>query len=275
MNEAHPLPSPMVVRSLDVKKDPFRPCEKGEELLGPEVPYLSAIGALMYLATCTHPDIAFPVNQLARYSFAPTRMHWNGIKNILRYLKGTYDMGLFYSKESKKQLFGYVDAGYLSDLHKARSQTGYVFSCNGAAISWKSVKQTMVATSSNHSEILALHEASRECIWLRSMIQHIQESCGLPFSKDNPTILFEDNAACIGQIKGGYIKGDITKHISPEFFYTHELQKNGEIDVQQIRSSDNLVDLFTKALPTSTFRKLRYKIGMCQPKDVDMNGSPL
>ena len=59
MDKAHPLSSPMVVRSLDVEKDPFRPCEKGEELLGPEVPYLSAINALMYLANCTRPDIAF------------------------------------------------------------------------------------------------------------------------------------------------------------------------------------------------------------------------
>ena len=96
-----------------------------------------------------------------------------------------------------------------------------------------------------------------------------------PFSKDNPTTLFEDNTACIAQIKGGYIKGDKTKHISSKFFYIHELQKNSEIDVQQIRSSDNLADLFTKALLTSMFRKLRYKIEMRQPKDVDMRGSPL
>ena len=89
----------------------------------------------------------------------------------------------------------------------------------------------MVATSSNHSEIIAIHEASRECRWLRLMIHHIQESCGLSSVKDKPTILFEDNYACIAQIKGGYIKGDRTKHISPKFFYTHELQKNGEIDV--------------------------------------------
>ena len=89
----------------------------------------------------------------------------------------------------------------------------------------------MVATSSNHSEILALHEANHEYIWLRSTIQHIQESCGLPFSKDNPTTLVEDNAACIAQINDGYIKGDRTKHISPKFFYTHELQNNGDINV--------------------------------------------
>ena len=110
MDKAHPLSSPMVVRSLDVKKDPFRPSTKGEELLGPEVPYLSAICALMYLANCTRPDIAFYVNLLARYSSAPTRRHWNGIKHILRYLSGTTDMGLFYSNKSKEKLLGYADA---------------------------------------------------------------------------------------------------------------------------------------------------------------------
>ena len=132
-------------------------------------------------------------------------------------------MSLLYSKESNEQLFGYDNAGYLSDPHKARSQTRYVFNCNGTAISWRSFKKTLVATSSNHYEIITIHEASRECIWLRSMIQHIQESCGLPSIKDNPRTLFEDNAACIAQIKGGYIKGDKTKHISPKFFYTHEI----------------------------------------------------
>ena len=96
------------------------------------------------------------------------------------------------------------------------------------------MKQTMVATSSNHSEILAIHEASRECIWLRSMIQHIQETYGLSSIKNNPTILYENNAACIAQIKGGYIKGERTKHTSPKFFYTHELQKSCDINIQQI-----------------------------------------
>ena len=208
MDKAHPLSSPMVVRSLDVKKDPFRHCKKGEELLGPEVSYLSVICALMYLANCTRPDVAFSVNLLVMYNFAPTRRHWNGIQHILRYLNGTTDMGLFYSNKSKEKLLEFVDAGYLSDPHKARSQTEYVYNYNGTAISWRSVKQTMVATSLNHSEIIAIHEASRECIWLRSMIHHIQESCGLSSVKDKPTILFEDNVACIAQIKGGYIKED-------------------------------------------------------------------
>ena len=75
--------------------------KKDEELLGPEIPYLSVIGALMYLANCTRPNIVFSVNFLTRCSFAPTQRHWNGIKYILCYLCGTIDMSLFYLRESK------------------------------------------------------------------------------------------------------------------------------------------------------------------------------
>ena len=114
----------------------------------------------------------------------------------------------------------------------------------------------MVVTSSNHLEIPAMHEASRECVWLRSMIQHIRKSCELSSIKNKPIVLYEDNAACIAQVKGGYIKDDLTKHISQKFFYTYELQNSGEINVQQIRFSYNLAYLFTKAPPTTTFKKL-------------------
>ena len=89
MDKAHPLSTPMVVRSLDVKKDHFRSQEVGKETLGLEVPYLSAIGALMYLANYTQLDIAFSINLLARYSSAPTLRHWNGVKHVLHYLRGT------------------------------------------------------------------------------------------------------------------------------------------------------------------------------------------
>ncbi|XP_075515360.1 secreted RxLR effector protein 161-like [Primulina tabacum] len=232
MDKAHPLASSMFVRSLDGNKDPFRPPENGEKIVGPEVPYLSVIGALSYLANCNLPDISFSVNLLARYNSCRTRRHWNGVKHIFRYFRGTTDMRLFYSTKSKSSLVGYADARYLSDPHKAKSLTGYVFTRGDAAISWKSVKQSLTVTSSNHSEIIAMHETSRECL------------------------------------KGGYVKGDRTKNISPKFFYTHELQENGDIDVHQIRSSDNVADLFTKALSTSTFKKLVHKIGMHQLKDL-------
>ena len=136
MDKSHPLSTPMVVRSLEPHKDPFRPKEPDEEILGLEVPYLNAIGALMYLAQCTRLDIVFAVNLLAHYSSEPTRRHWNGIKNIFQYLKGTIDLRLFYSKESNSTgLVGYTDAGYKSDPHKARSQIGYLFYYNGTTIS--------------------------------------------------------------------------------------------------------------------------------------------
>ncbi|XP_075076828.1 secreted RxLR effector protein 161-like [Nicotiana tabacum] len=155
MDIAHPLNTLMVVRSLDINKDPFWPQENDEVLVGDETPYLSAIGVPMYLANNTRPDITFAVSLLARFSSSPTRRHWNG----------------------------------------------YLFTYGGAAISWSSMKQTIAATSSNHAEIIAIHKASRECIWLRSMTQHIQEMRGFLMKKNNPTTLYEDNVACIAQLK--------------------------------------------------------------------------
>jgi hypothetical protein len=70
----------------------------------------------------------------------------------------------------------------------------------------------------------------------------------LSIVKESPTILFEDNDVCNIQFRKGYIKGDKTKHISPKFFYTHELQQKGKIDIKQITSGDNLTDLFSKSL---------------------------
>ena len=264
MDKAYPLSTPMIVQSLDHKKDPFRPKKDDEKILGPEVPYLNAIGAMMYLAQCTRPDIVFSVNLLARFISEPTRRHWKGVKHIFRYLRGTIYLGLFYSNELTKNpgLVGYADAGYFSDPHKARSQIEYIFTFNGTSISWKSTKQTLVATSSNHSEILALHEASRECIWLRYVIHHIQSTCRISSSSDIPTVIYENNVACITQLRGEYIQGDKTKHISPKFFCIHELQQNKKINIKQIRFIENLVDMFTKALPTSTFEKIVYGIGM-------------
>ena len=97
-------------------------------------------------------------------------------------------------------MIGYIDAGYLFDPHNAISQSGFVFFYDGTAISWKPSKQTLVATSTNHSEIISLFEATCECVWLRRMINHIQQSCGIG-SIGSPTIIYEDNAACVAQMQ--------------------------------------------------------------------------
>jgi len=201
-------------------------------------------------------------------------------------LKGSIDLGLFYPykkvngetngipgqgndsthsnpyPETRNDvLVGFADAGYLSDPHKGRSQTGYVFTIGNTAISWRSTKQTLISTSSSHSEIIALYEAVRECVWLRSVIDHIRGSSGLSSTVNEPTCIFEDNAACIEQIKMGFIKGDNMKHISPKFF-NQQQQQLLNIQVSQIGSTDNAADLFTKSLPKSTFAKHVRSIGM-------------
>jgi hypothetical protein len=83
MDKAYPSKTLMVVRALEKDTDPFRPRQEGEEVLGSEYPYLSAIIALMYLANNTRPDIAFAVNLLTKYSASPTMRHWNGVKDVL------------------------------------------------------------------------------------------------------------------------------------------------------------------------------------------------
>jgi hypothetical protein len=211
---------------LEEDKDPFRPKGEDEQGLGPEVSYLSAIGALMYLANCTRPDIAFAVNLLARYSAAPTRRHWVGVKTILGYLKGTQDLGLWFPKRADLTMVGYVDVGSMSDPRNARSQTGFVFLCG--AISWWSVKQTLVATSTNHSKIIALYEATRECVWLRRMINHIQKSYGKGVIS-TPTIIYEDNAAYVAQMHIVYVKSNLTKHIAPKFFCPTSSRRAGKL----------------------------------------------
>jgi hypothetical protein len=100
------------------------------------------------------------------------------------------------------------------------------------------------------------------------MIQHIEEEYDLESVRENLTMIYGDNTACITQIKEGYIKCDRTKHISPKFFSTHDLQKNGLINVCQIRSSDNLADLFIKSLPRNIFEQLSHKIVIRHLKDV-------
>ena len=185
MDKSHSSSFPMVVHSLKMNKELFHPKEDNEELLGPQVPYLSVIGALIYLANYTQPDI---LHSLLTYlwDIVLHQLRDIGIESNMYY----DDMGLFYLERSKSQLFEYVDMSYISNLHKVRSQIRHVFAYGATTISWKSIMQTM-------------------------------ETCGLSSIKGNATKLYEDNLACIAQIKEECFKGDRIKHISPNFFYIH------------------------------------------------------
>ncbi len=266
MQKSYPVSTPMEMRSLDTAKDMFKKRQDNEPVLDSDKPYLSAIGALLYLANNTRPDISFAVSLLARHSAYPTIRHWNGIKRVFRYLQGTIDMGLFFPDDNPDELTGYADAGYLSDPQDAKSQTGYVFLQGRTAISWRSTKQTMTTTSSNHSEIIALYETCREAIWLRSIINHILQHTGKKLI-EKPTIIYEDNKACIDQIVTGFLKTECTKHIDPKFFFTHE-QSGKHIQIEWIKSQENCADLFTKPLPAGTHRKHAATIGLTRLSDL-------
>ena len=108
---------------------------------------------------------------------------------------------------------------YLTLILADHKQVTFV---GNTTISWQSTKQTLATIASNHAEILALHEARRECLWLQCLIGHIKSSCGF-IGPSLPTIIYEDNYACINHFKKGFIKGDRIKHISPKFFFTREL----------------------------------------------------
>ena len=153
---------------------------------------------------------------------------------------------------------------------KRISQTSYLFTYKGIAISWRYVKQILMASSSIQLKIITIHKVSQEymwlksrCTWLKSIIQHIKIKYGLAIIDDSPIILFEYNVIYITQLRGNYIKGDKIMHISPEFFYTHKLQLKRKFDIKQIKSNDNLADL-----PTSTFKKLVQNIRIHHFKDL-------
>lgn len=171
-------------------------------------------------------------------------------------------MGLFFPNDNLDELTGYADAGYLSDPQDSKSQTGYVFLQGSTAISWRSTKQSLTTTSSNHAEVIALYEACREAIWLRNTINHILQHTGKALLT-KPTKIYEDNKACIDQIITGHMKTDRTKHIDPKFFFTHE-QSGKQINVEWIRSQDNCADLFTKPLPAGSHRQHLQSLGMCR-----------
>jgi hypothetical protein len=121
VDKGYPSKTPMVMRAIEKETNPFHPCQEEEEAMGSEYPYLSIVGALIYPTNNTRPDIAFAVNLLARYSATPTMRHWNGVKDVLRYLQGTPDLGLFYPKNQDLSVIGYAKARYLSDPHNGKS----------------------------------------------------------------------------------------------------------------------------------------------------------
>ncbi|XP_070008078.1 secreted RxLR effector protein 161-like [Nicotiana sylvestris] len=137
------------------------------------VPYSSDVGCIMYAMICTHPDILHAISVVSRYMACPGRQ---AVKWILRYLKGTTDVGLtFYKDKLNESLVGYVDSDYAGDLDKRRSLTGYVFTLSGSVISWKETLQSVVALSTAEAKYIVITEAVKEPIWLQVLYMALKK----------------------------------------------------------------------------------------------------
>ena len=180
----------------------------------------------------------------------------------MRYLRGTSDLGLFYHKTNNPEIQGFAYSGFRTGLNAGYSQTGYIFMKCGAPISWKSTKQTVTTTSTNHAELLAFHEAAREVVWLRTLERILNQQCKLRIN-DRPIVIFEDNSACVRQMASGFIKIDRTKHVSPHIFgFNQDLLDQKQLDIVKIESENNIADMLTKALPTYKHKKLVHVAGL-------------
>lgn len=208
------------------------------------------IGALMYLAVSTRFDISFAVSFLSRFLAEPTSQHWNFALRVLRYLKGTANLGIVYhgSTRSEAVLEAFSDSDYASDPVTRRSVSGQVFKYNGSPVSWSSTQQKTVALSSTEAEYLAACEATKTALWLKQLLVELHLEV-------TPTILI-DNQSAIRLIKNPEFHKR-TKHIDVRYHFIREKFDNREIDLGYVPSEVQEADLFTKPLKKPVFLRLR------------------
>ncbi|CAI7743660.1 unnamed protein product [Closterium sp. NIES-53] len=180
-----------------------------DESVEPSGPYPELVGCLMYLMTCTRPDLAYPLSLLARY-VAPGRhrkVHWDAAKRVLRYLCNTSGMGLVLGGRARVVLTGHADASCVDDLATQRSSQGYTFSLGFGSVSWRSTRSSSVLSSTCEAEIYAGAMAAQELRWLTYLLTDVGEA---------PR--------------------------SPPFLYC------GQLRLAYVASQANIADVFTKAL---------------------------
>uniref|UniRef100_A0A3Q7HRQ0 Reverse transcriptase Ty1/copia-type domain-containing protein n=1 Tax=Solanum lycopersicum TaxID=4081 RepID=A0A3Q7HRQ0_SOLLC len=147
----------------------FAPQSEEEKEYMSRVPYASAVGSLMYAMVWTRPDLAHAVSVVSKFMGQPGKEHWQAVKRIFRYLRGTSDVGLIYGGDTQCLVSGYSDSDYAGDVDTRRSMNGYVFTLGGSVVSWKATLQPTVTSSTTEAEYMALTEAAKEGIWLKGL----------------------------------------------------------------------------------------------------------
>ena len=159
-------------------------------------PDREAIESLLYLMVCTRPDIAYIVNVLSRYMEKPKNVHWQGIKRVLKYLRGTTDRGItFVLGSGTTELIAFCDADWAGDIDTRRSTTGWILLLNGGSIAWSSRKQSVTATSTTEAEFITLCTATKAVIHLRILTSELDQK------QAKPTLINCDNQRAIPLVK--------------------------------------------------------------------------
>ncbi|KAM2695500.1 hypothetical protein EV1_039988 [Malus domestica] len=198
--------------------------------------YRSIVGALQYL-TFTRPDIAFSVHQVCQFMHCPMESHYAAVKRILRYLQGTIDFGIQFSK-GDLDLHAFSDADWASDPNDRRSTTGLVVYIEPNPISWSSKKQNTVFRSSTEAEYRALSSTSAKIDWITQLLQFMQ------IEVSGSTTLFCDNLSTIA-LAYNPVMHQRTKHIEVDVHFIRERVAKKLLQVQFVSSNDQFADILT------------------------------
>ncbi|GJU72676.1 retrotransposon protein, putative, ty1-copia subclass [Tanacetum coccineum] len=225
---------------LSLKDCPVRDCDV--ERMS-KVPYANAVGSLMYLMVCTRPDIAYAVSVVSRYLANPGKNHWEAVKWILKYLRGTANVSLVYGTDrgNHVDVTGFVDSDYAKDPDKGRSITGYAFLVQRCVVSWKATLQHVVALSTTEAEYMALTEAVKEAIWLRGLLEEL----GVEL---NTVAVNCDNQGAI-HLSRNHVFHERTKHINVRYHFIREVLEAKTVEVLKVGTEHNAADALTKVVP--------------------------
>ncbi|XP_071700432.1 secreted RxLR effector protein 161-like [Rutidosis leptorrhynchoides] len=207
------------------------------------------VGNLIYL-TITRLEIAYSVGIVSQFMQCPTNVHLDAAKRILRYVKGSMGHGLWYKKCNDVLLNGFIDADWMGDANDRHSTSGYCFNMSSMIISLCSKKQDVIALSSTEAEYIAATMAAQECTWLRRLIGDILEEV------DYVVKLKCDNESAI-KLALNPVFHARTKHIEMWYHFIREKVLSGKIELANVRTNDQVADIFTKALTKAKFMKFR------------------
>lgn len=248
MRECNPCQLPMEPRSKMSKYS------EGEAYVD-ETQYRSVIGSLRYLIN-TRPDITFSVGVMSRYMEKPTSTHMAAVKQILRYVKGTLNLGCVYLKgQPERSLVGYSDSDLAGDVDDRKSTTGVVYFLGRSPVTWVSQKQRVVALSSCEAEYIAATSGTCQGLWLGKVLSNIEGE------DQRRATLRVDNKSAIALAKNP-VHHDRSKHIDTRYHFIRECVQTGDINLEYVRTEEQLADLLTKPLGKQRFLELREKIGM-------------